>query len=334
MRRVVCREFGPIENLAIEEIDEPVVLPDTVVVDVEAAGVNFVDALIVRGEYQIRPPLPFVAGGEVAGTVLAVGDGVTAVRVGDRILAMTGFGGFAERVLIGAAQAFPVPSQLDTKRAAAFTQSYCTALFALRERAALRPGETVLVLGAAGGVGRAAIDVAKALGARVIAASSSAARVAACKAAGADETIDYSREDLKNRVKQLGGVDVIVDPVGGERAEPALRTLGVDGRYLVIGFAAGVIPRIPLNLVLLRNRRVVGVDWGAWMMSNPDGQRRLLSDLLTMIETDRLHPPEPVTYPLEDAATALADLLANRVAGKAVLVPGTRYPRQGLTERS
>ncbi len=321
MRRIVCREFGPLENLAIEEVDEPEVSPGTVLVNVEAAGVNFVDALIVRGEYQIKPPLPFVAGGEVAGRVLAVGDGVTTVRVGDRIVAMTGFGGFAERVLIGVAQAFPVPVRLDTKRAAAFIQSYCTALFALRERAGLRPGETVLVLGAAGGVGRSAIDVAKALGARVIAAASSADRVAACKTAGADETIDYSCEDLKDRAKQLGGADVVVDPIGGDRAEPALRTLGVDGRYLVIGFAAGAIPRIPLNLVLLRNRRVVGVDWGAWMMNNPDGQRRLLSELLAMVEAGSLHPPEPVTYALEDAATALADLLANRVAGKAVLVP-------------
>jgi NADPH2:quinone reductase len=321
MRRIICREFGPLEQLAVEEVDEPVVAPGTVLVDVEAAGVNFVDALIVRGEYQIKPPLPFVAGGEIAGSVRAVGDGVTMPRVGDRVLAMTGFGGFAERVLIGAAQAFPIPSRLDTKRAAAFIQSYCTALFSLRERAGLRPGEAVLVLGASGGVGRAAIDVAKALGARVIAAASSAERVAACTAAGADETIDYAHEDLKSRVKQLGGVDVVVDPVGGDRAEPALRALGVDGRYLVIGFAAGTIPRIPLNLVLLRNRRIVGVDWGAWMLGDPDGQRRLLSELLAMVEAGNLHPPEPLTYPLEDAAIALGDLLANRVAGKAVLAP-------------
>jgi len=324
MRRIVCREFGPLENLAVEEVDEPVVPPGTVLVDVEAAGVNFVDALIVRGEYQIKPPLPFVAGGEVAGSVRAVGEGVTTCRVGDRILAMTGFGGFAERVLIGAAQAFPIPSQLDTRRAAAFIQSYCTALFALRERAGLRTGETVLVLGASGGVGRAAIDVAKALGARVIAAASSPERLAACRAAGADETVDYSHEDLKSRVKQLGAVDVVVDPVGGDRTEPALRALGVDGRYLVIGFAAGAIPRIPLNLVLLRNRHIVGVDWGAWMLGNPEGQRRLLGELLVMVEAGNLHPPAPVTYLLEDAAVALADLLANRVAGKAVLIPWRR----------
>jgi NADPH:quinone reductase len=321
MRRIVCRELGPLENLAVEEVDEPEVSPGTILVDVEAAGVNFVDALIVRGEYQLKPPLPFVPGGEIAGRVLAVGDGVTTVQVGDRILGMTGFGGFAERVVIGAAQGSRVPPPIDATRAATFTQSYCTALFALRERAGLRPGETVLVLGAAGGVGRAAIDVSKALGARVIAAASSAARAGACKAAGADETIDYSREDLKSRVKQLGSVDVIVDPVGGDRAEPALRTLGVDGRYLVIGFAAGAIPRIPLNLVLLRNRRVVGVDWGAWMMSNPDAQRGQVGELLALVEAGRLHPQEPVTYALEDAATALADLLANRVAGKAALVP-------------
>ena len=321
MRRIVCRDFGPLENLTVEEVDEPDASPGTILVDVEAAGVNFVDALIVRGEYQLKPPLPFVPGGEIAGTVLAVGDGVTTVHVGDRILAMTGFGGFAERVVVGAAQAFGVPPQLDAKRAATFIQSYCTALFALRERAGLRAGETALVLGAAGGVGRAAIDVAKALGARVIAAASSAARVAECKAAGADEAIDYSREDLKSRVKQLGSVDVIVDPVGGERAEPALRTLGVDGRYLVIGFAAGAIPRIPLNLVLLRNRRVVGVDWGAWVISNPDAQRHLVGELLAMVEAGGLHPQEPVSYGLEDAATALSDLLTNRVAGKAAIVP-------------
>jgi NADPH2:quinone reductase len=236
---------------------------------------------------------------------------------------MTFTGGFAECVLVAAEAAVPVPDSLSDGQAATFVQSYSTALFALRERGRLREGESLLVLGAAGGVGRAAIDVGKALGARVIAAASTDEKLAACRALGADECIRYSDEDLKTRARALsgGGVDVVIDPVGDVFAEPALRALGFDGRLLVIGFAGGAIPKIPLNQVLLRNRNVVGVDWGAWMMGHADQQRRLLAELLAWATEGRIHPSEPKRYPLENAARALDDLMHRRINGKAVLIP-------------
>lgn len=324
MRAVVCQELGPVENLVVEDRDDLVVGAGQVVVEVGAAGVNYVDALFVQGEYQIKPTPPFVPGGEVAGQVTAIGEGVEGVAVGDRVIASVGLGGFASQVLARPGQLFVIPAAMTDTQAAAFIQSYCTALFSLRDRARLQPGESVLVLGAAGGVGRASIDVAKALGARVIAAASSPERLELCRAAGADEVIDYSTEDLKTRARELAGgtgVDVVVDPVGGDKAEPSLRALGYNGRYLVIGFAGGDIPRVPLNQVLLRNRHVVGVDWGAWMLAHGDEQRALLEELLAMVADGQLHPPEPTARPFDDAPAALADLLAHRVTGKLVLVP-------------
>lgn len=329
MRAVVCHELGPVEDLRAEEQPDLTPTAGSVVVEVEAAGVNYVDALFVQGQYQIKPQTPFVPGGEVSGVVAAVGEGVDGVAAGDRVIASVGLGGFATQVVARPGQLFVIPATMSSTQAAAFTQSYCTALFSLRDRAAVQPGEWVLVLGAAGGVGRAAIDVAKALGARVIAGASSAERVATCIAAGADAGIDYSTDDLKTRARELavaggstsGGVDIVVDPVGADRAEPALRSLGYDGRYLVIGFAGGDIPRLPINQILLRNRRVVGVDWGAWMLGHADEQRALLEELLEMVAGGRLHPPEPTARPLADAGAALADLLAGAVTGKLVLTP-------------
>jgi NADPH2:quinone reductase len=331
MRSVVCRATGPVDDLVIEDADDLVAGPGQVVVDVEAAGVNYVDALFVQGGYQIKPQPPFVPGGEVAGTITAVGDGVEPARaaVGQRVIASLGLGGFASQVLARPHQLFAVPDCMTATQAAAFVQSYCTAQYSLIDRAGLAPGEWVLVLGAAGGVGRAAIDVATAAGAHVIAAASSAERVEQCLAAGADVGVDYSTEDLKARARALaveggstsGGVDVVVDPVGGDRAEPALRSLGTDGRYLVIGFAGGDIPRLPLNQILLRSRKVIGVDWGAWMLGHGDEQRALLDGLLAMVGEGRLHPPEPTARPLDDAAGALTDLLEGKVTGKLVLVP-------------
>lgn len=329
MRAVVCQELGPVERLRVEEGEEPQAGPGTVVVGVQAAGVNYVDALFVQGEYQIKPATPFVPGGEVAGRIAAVGDGVEDWAVGDRVLANVGLGGFATAVAARPSQLFAIPDALTATQAAAFIQSYCTALYSLRDRAGVQSGEWVLVLGAAGGVGRAAIDIARALGARVIAAASSAERVRACLDAGADVGIDYSTEDLKTRARELavaggstsGGVDVVVDPVGADRAEPALRALGNDGRYLVIGFAGGGIPSLPLNQILLRNRKVIGVDWGAWMLGHGPEQHALLTELLAMAGDGHLHPPEPTIRPLDEAPAALADLLAGRVTGKLVLVP-------------
>jgi NADPH2:quinone reductase len=324
MRAVVCDELGPPSVLRVEERPDPEPRPGQVLVAVEAAGVNYVDALFVAGEYQIKPPLPFVPGSEVAGTVAAVGDGVGGVAVGDRVLASVGLGGYASHVVCGEAQVAVVPDALDAARAAAFTQSYCTALFSLRDRAHLQPDESVLVLGGGGGVGLAAIDVAVALGGRAIAVASSADKRAAALAQGAEAVIDPTTEDLKVRARQLSGaagVDVVVDPIGGDLAEPALRSLDLFGRYLVIGFAAGPIPRLPLNQVLLRNRSVLGVDWGAWGMAHPAEQAALLADALALVAAGRLHPVAPAPYPLERVADALVDLRQRRVTGKVVLVP-------------
>ncbi len=329
MRAVVCHELGPPSSLRIDERPTPVAGPGQVVVDVEAAGVNFVDALFVSGQYQIKPALPFVPGSEIAGTVSAVGDGVDSVAVGDRVMASCGLGGFAEQIALSAGGVTHVPSNLDAGRAATFTQSYATALFALRDRGDLAVGETVLVLGAGGGVGLATIDVARALGAHTIAAASTAAKRAAATEMGAEATIDTMTESLKDRGRQLAallspsgsttGVDVVVDPIGGELADAALRALGNGGRFLVIGFASGSIPSLPLNQVLLRNRQVVGVDWGAWAMSHAPAQEALMTELLDLVAADRLHPSEPSTYPLERVGDALDDLLGRRVVGKVAL---------------
>jgi len=322
MRAIVCDDFGPLDRLRLAEVPDPVPGPGDVLVDVAAAGVNFVDALFVQGRYQIKPPLPFTPGSEVAGTVAAVGGDVRGLDVGARVLVSCGLGGYAERVVAPARAAVPLPGRLDAPRAATFTQSYSTMLYALRDRGAVRPGETVLVLGAGGGIGLAAIALAKVFGARVAAAASSAAKRDLALRAGADEVIDTTTADVKTAAREWsgGGVDLVVDPVGGDLAEPALRALGEGGRYLVIGFVAG-IPRLPLNQVLLRNRTVVGVDWGAWAGREPEGQRLILADLLALVADEKIAPPEPTAYPLKDAATALADLSERRAAGKLALLP-------------
>jgi len=246
--------------------------------------VNFVDGLFVQGKYQIKPPLPFTPGGEVAGDVVAIGDGVEGVAVGDRVLAMSWLGGFASHVELAAGGVVPIPGDLSYGQAAALVQSYGTMLFAMTRRMQVRAGEWVLVLGAGGGIGLAAIDVAHHLGARVIAAASSDEKLAAATKAGAEATIDYEREDLKARAREIsgGGVDVVVDPVGGRFADAALRSLGWMGRYLVIGFAGGDIPALPANQVLLNNRTVVGIDWGAWTMRDAVGNRDLLAELMDL----------------------------------------------------
>jgi len=323
MRAVVCRELGPPEKLVLDERDASPPGPGEVRIAVRACGVNFVDGLLVQGLYQIKPQPPFVPGGEVAGEVEAVGEGVASPAIGDRVLALTALNGFAEHVVVAAAAAIPLPPGLDFAQAAAFTQSYATALFALSHRGALQSAETLLVLGAAGGVGLAAIDVGQAMGARVIAAASSPEKLELCRQAGADLTIDYGSEDLKLRAKELSGgsVDMVFDPVGGVYAEPALRTLGPGGRYLVIGFASGEIPRLPLNLILLKSCQVVGVDWGGSAARDPAISVRLREELAEMLAAGTLRPRKPKTYPLEEAGQALRDLLDRKLAGKAVLLP-------------
>ena len=323
MRAIVCRELGPLDNVVVEERDRPPVGRGQVLVAVRAAGVNFVDGLICQGRYQMRPAAPFVPGGEIAGDVADVGEGVTRVAVGTRVMAMTGFGAFAEQVVVAEESLQPVPQAMSYGQAAAFIQSYSTAWFTLARRAQLSEDEWVLVLGAGGGIGLASVDVAQALGANVIAAASTQEKLAAAKAMGAVSGISYDDEDLKVRARELsgGGVDVVVDPVGGAYSEPALRALRRFGRFCVIGFASGPIASVPLNQVLLNNRTVIGVDWGAWAFSDLAANGAMLDELLAMVGQGRLHPPEPTQRPLADAVEVMAGLIDRRLAGKFVLVP-------------
>jgi NADPH2:quinone reductase len=323
MRAVVCHEFAPIDRLVVEERPDPTPGPGKVLVAVRAAGVNYVDGLFVQGSYQIKPPLPFTPGGEVAGDVVVVGEGVEAVAIGDRVLAMPWLGGFASHVELSEGGVVPIPGDLSYGQAAALVQSYGTMLFSLTRRTQLQAGDWVLVLGAGGGIGLAAIDVARHLGAHVIAAASSEEKLAAARAAGAEATIAYEQEDLKARARELsgGGVDVVVDPVGDRFADPALRALRWMGRYLVIGFAGGQIPQLPANQVLLNNRSVLGVDWGAWTMRDLEGNKALLAELMALAGSGAISPVEPAEYALDDVVQALTDLQERKVAGKVVLVP-------------
>lgn len=325
MRQVVCTKWGEPEDLVVREGPVPLAEAGEVVVEVAAAGVNFVDALFVAGRYQIQVPPPFTPGSELAGTVIEIGEGVEHLAVGDLVLSSIGLGAWATHVVLPADAAVAVPDGIDAVTAAALVQSYCTAWFALTRRTTVVEGETVLVLGAGGGVGLAAIDVARSLGARVLAAASTPEKLGDAAAMGADATIAYEDEDLKARARELtdGGVDVVIDPVGGAHTEPALRALGVGGRLLVVGFAAGTIASLPANQVLLNNRAVLGVDWGAWAMREPTAQRELLDEVLAGVADATLAPPSPVERPLDDAGAVLRDLLERRLRGKVVLVPGT-----------
>jgi NADPH:quinone reductase len=323
VRAVVCQKLGSLDNVVIEERDPPVAGPGQAVVEVRAAGVNYVDGLMCQGRYQMKPVTPYVPGGEIAGVVRAVGDGVTRIAVGNRVMAMTGFGAFAEQVAVAANSLDPIPEALSFGQAATFIQSYSTAWFSLTRRATVAEGEWVLVLGAGGGIGLAAVDIALALGARVLAAASTDDKLAAAKRMGAEATVAYEREDLKTRVRELtgGGADVVVDPVGGSYSEPALRATKTFGRVCVIGFASGPIASIPLNQVLLHNRTVIGVDWGAWAMHDPAGNRTLLDELISMVVDGRLHPVTPEERPFGDAALVMAALLERAITGKVALVP-------------
>lgn len=323
MRAVVCKEYGPPESLVVEEVAEPEVSPGKVRIEVRAAGVNYPDVLIIQNKYQFKPPLPFTPGGEVAGVVSEVGEGVTHVAPGDRVLASTGWAGFAEQAVAEARGVIPIPDAMDFETAAAFLMTYGTSHHALVDRAEIQPGESLLVLGAAGGVGLAAVEIGRVLGARVIAAASSPEKLAVCKEHGAEEGIDYSREDLKQRAKELTGgqgVDVVYDPVGGELAEPALRATAWKGRFLVIGFVAG-IPKVPLNLTLLKGCQVVGVFWGAFVGRENERHQRNVRELLGWYEEGKLRPRISASYPFDRVAEALNDLALRRVKGKVVLVP-------------
>ena len=323
MRAVVCRELGSLEELVVEDVPTPEPGPGEVRVAVRAAGASFVDALTAAGRYQFPLQPPYTPGGEAAGVVDAVGEGVEGFAVGDRVFASTGLGAFAEAIVATPGQLVHLPEGLDLARGASFLQVYGTAWFAFRHRTEVRPGDAVLVTGAGGGVGLAAIDVARSLGARVIAVASSQAKRDLALAMGAAAAIDSSTEDLKVRARELTdgkGVDVVYDVVGGELSEPALRALRFDGRFCVIGFTGG-IARVPLNLVLLNNRTVVGVEWGGWVGRNPEANQQLIREVVEAIADGRLHPVQPFERTLEEAPQVLADLIERRAVGKVVLVP-------------
>lgn len=323
MKAVLCKQHGLPETLVVEEVPSPVPGPKQVLIAVKACGVNFPDTLIIQNLYQFKPPLPFSPGGELAGVVKAVGEGVKHLQVGQPVLAFTGWGGFAEEVLADARQVVPLPPGLDMAVAAAFMMTYGTSFHALKDRAQLQAGETLLVLGAAGGVGLAAIELGKKMGARVIAAASTADKLAVCREHGADELINYECEDLRERIKALTdgkGVDVIYDPVGGKYAEPALRSIAWKGRYLVVGFAAGDIPKIPLNLALLKGCAILGVFWGDFAAREPQANMGNGMQLFQWLMQGELKPHISQRYPLEKAGEALRALMERKVTGKVVLV--------------
>jgi NADPH:quinone reductase len=323
MKAVLCKEYGPPETLVLEEVETPRPGKGQVVIDVKACGVNFPDTLIIEGKYQFKPAMPFSPGSDVAGIVKEVGEGVTSVKAGDKVIASTGWGGFAEEVVATANALIPMPAGMDFITASSFVMAFGTSHYALKDRGQLKPGETLLVLGAAGGVGLAAVEIGKVIGARVIAAASTDEKLEVCKQHGADEGINYATEDLRTRIKDLtggNGVDVTFDPVGGNYSEPALRGMAWGGRHLVIGFANNEIPRIPLNLTLLKSCSLVGVFWGAFVAREPQRNQEYLQELFTWFATGKIKPLISATYPLERAVDALNDIIHRRVKGKVVIV--------------
>ncbi len=323
MKAVLCQEYGPPEKLVLTEVESPKAGRGQVVIKVKACGVSFPDTLIIQGKYQFKPPLPFSPGGELAGMIQEVGPGVENAKVGDPVIAFTGWGGYAQEVVTEASRIIPMPANMDFPTAAIFIMTYGTSHYALKDRAHLQPGETLLVLGAAGGVGLAAVELGKVMGARVIAAASSDEKLAICRRYGADEVINYSTEDLKDRIKELtngNGVDVVYDPVGGKYAEPALRGMAWGGRYLVVGFADGEIPRIPLNLTLLKGCAIVGVFWGSFTARDPKRNQEHLLELLAWYSTGKIKPFISATYTLEQAPQALRDMMERKVKGKVALL--------------
>jgi NADPH2:quinone reductase len=324
MKAIQCVEWAGPDKLVLADVPLPEPGAGEVRVRVEAAGVNFPDALIVQKKYQVQPPLPFTPGTEVAGTVDAVGAGVKHLKVGDRVGAFVGLGGFAEYVCAPAAMTAPLPPGITTEAAAAFTLTYATSHHALFDRGQLKPGETLLVLGAGGGVGLAAVELGKIAGARVIAAASSEDKLAAARAHGADATLDYSKGDLREAIKATTdgrGADVIYDPVGGRFTESALRSLAWRGRLLVVGFADGAIPQIPANLLLIKGTSAVGVFWGEFARREPQANQAMLMELFGWLAQGRLKPHVSRRYRLADAPRALEALLARTAVGKLVVEP-------------
>lgn len=322
MKAVLCRQFGPPETLVYEDLPSPTAGPGEVVISVKAASLNFPDVLIIQNKYQFKPPLPFSPGSEMAGVVKEVGEGVKGFKAGDRVIAFTTYGAFAEEVKVEAGRLVPIPEGMDFNSAAAFLLTYGTSDHALRDRGALMAGETLLVLGAAGGVGLAAIEIGKAMGAKVIACASSADKLEVCAQHGADAGINYATEDMRERIKELTGgrgVDVVYDAVGGPYTEPALRSTAWRGRLLVVGFAAGDIPKIALNLTLLKGCSIVGVFWGDFARREPKAFAASIAQLGAWFREGKLKPHVSQTFPLAQAVDALKLMAARKVKGKVVL---------------
>lgn len=326
MKAILCKEYGPAEKLVIEEIASPEVKGRGVKVRVKAAGLNFPDTLIIENKYQFKPPLPFSPGGEMAGEVVEVGEKVTRFKPGDRVAGLTGYGSFAEEVVVAEDNLLPVPDAMSDEKAAAFTMVYGTSYHALKQRANIQPGETLLVLGASGGVGLATVELGKAMGAKVIAAASSAEKLEVAKAAGADEVINYSEESLKEAAKKLTkgkGVDVIYDPVGGDFTEQALRAMGWNGRHLIVGFAAGDIPKVPANLTLLKGCSVVGVFWGDFTRREPEVNAQNMVELMQLFAEGKIDPKISQVFEFDEYVEALGALTGRKATGKVVLKVGS-----------
>ena len=321
MKAVICTEFAPRDQLHLGDVAVPQPGPGEVLIRVAACGINFFDGLMVEGKYQTRPDRPFIPGSEVAGMIEAVGPGVD-LALGTRVLAFNGLGGYAEHAVALADRICPIPDSMSFDQAAGFLITYATSHHALKDRGQVAPGETLLVLGAAGGVGLTAVEIGKRMGARVIAAASSADKLALCRDHGADEVINYATEDLRARLKELtggAGVDMVYDPVGGALTETALRSMATNGRYLVIGFAAGEIPKIPLNLLLLKQTAMIGVFWGAFARANPARHAANMAELFDWFEQGHLRPHIGARYPLSRFAEALDVVMERTAQGKVVL---------------
>ena len=322
MKAIVCETFGPPSQLTLKELPDLTPNEKEVVVQVYACSLNFPDTLIIQGKYQYKPQLPFTPGSDIAGVIQAVGSAVTQLKPGDEVIGFVPHGGFAEQVIAPARNIFPKPPMMDYPIAASFLMAYGTSYHALKNRAALKAGETLVVLGASGGVGLAAVELGKLMGARVIACASSDEKLALCTSHGADAVINYSTDDLKQRIKELTndkGADVVYDPVGDQYSEPALRAIAWNGRFLVVGFAAGEIPKIPLNLPLLKGCQIVGVFWGSWAMQFPNDNMQNTLELMQWYAKGKLKPHIHASYPLAETANAMEEMMSRKVKGKVVI---------------
>ena len=333
MRAILCKDYGPPESLVLEDIESPTTGENDVVIKVHNAAVNYPDVLVIQNLYQIKPPLPFSPGGEVSGKVIASGDKVDTLKIGERVMAVIGTGGFREEIAVPAALCMPIPDSLDFKIAAAMGLTYGTSYHALKDRARIQAGETLFIMGASGGVGLAAVELGKSMGARVIAAASSEDKLQVCRDHGADDTLLYKTGGLSpdeqkafsEEVKNLTdgkGVNVVYDAIGGDYAEPAVRAMAWGGRYLVVGFVAGYIPKIPLNLTLLKGTSLVGVFWGRFNAEQPKDARQNIIELIGMLQDGKIKPHISGVYPLEDAAKALTQMAERKVTGKLIVDMG------------